>query len=173
MAFCANCGSKLTEGSGFCGSCGTSVGVSSQPQVFQQTGSTGAAAAPAAALSPSVAGSGLAPNVAGALAYILGFITGILFFVLEPYRNDPFIRFHAMQSILFSVAAIVFSIAWGIIWGILISISGYMVFIDLPLRLLISLGLFVLWLFVMYQAYNRREYRIPFIGAFAAKQAGV
>jgi len=110
--------------------------------------------------------------VAATLAYVLGFITGIIFLILEPYKNDRFVRFHAMQSILFSGACVVFSIAWSIVWGILFSISGYLVFLALPLRLLISLGFFLLWLFVMYQAYNQREYRIPFIGALAAKQVG-
>ena len=95
--------------------------------------------------------SGLASNAAAALAYVLGLITGIVFLVLEPYKHDRFVRFHAMQSILFCAAAIVFSIAWNIVWGILFSISGSLIFIDVPLRLAISLGLFLFWLFVMYQ----------------------
>jgi len=118
------------------------------------------------------ASSGLASNSAAALAYVLGLITGIVFLVLEPYKRDRFVRFHAMQSILFCGAAIVFSIAWSIVWGILFSISGSLIFIDVPLRLVISLGLFLFWLFVMYQAYSQREYRIPIIGAIAAKQVG-
>ncbi|PYQ37482.1 MAG: hypothetical protein DMG99_20935, partial [Acidobacteria bacterium] len=74
------------------------------------------AAAPAVISSP--AASGLTPNLAGALAYILGLITGVLFLVLEPYKRDPFVRFHAMQSVLYSGAVIVFSIAWRIMVSI-------------------------------------------------------
>jgi uncharacterized membrane protein len=120
----------------------------------------------------ATAGTGLTPNIAGALAYSLGIITGILFLVLEPYRRDRFVRFHAMQSILYFVAAIAFSILWSIMIGILISISGWVALVALPIRLFISLGLFGLWLFLMFQAYNQREFRIPILGAIAAKQAG-
>jgi len=120
----------------------------------------------------AVAGTGLTPNIAGALAYSLGIITGILFLVLEPYRRDRFVRFHAMQSILYFVAAVAFNILWSIMIGILMSISGWIALVALPVRLLISLGLFGLWLFLMFQAYNQREFRIPILGAIAAKQAG-
>jgi len=106
-------------------------------------------------------------NVAGALAYILGFITGIIFLLLEQYKNDRFVRFHAMQSIFYSVACIAFSIAWRIVFGIL-----SLELLLFPLRALISLAMFGYWLYLMYQAYSNREYRIPFLGDLAAKQVG-
>ncbi len=159
MAFCANCGAALNEGSGFCGNCGKAVGTANQ-----------AAPAPPAAGATASASTGLSTNVAGALAYVLGLITGIVFLVIEPYKNDRFVRFHAMQSIFFSLFCIAFSIAWSIVWGILLSISWAFFWIDMPLRMVISLGFFVLWLYLMYQAYQQREYRIPWIGDLAAKQ---
>lgn len=128
-----------------------------------------AAAATGSALAAS---SGLTPNVAAALAYVLGLITGIVFLVLEPYNRDRFVRFHAMQSVLFCVAAIVFSIAWNILVDVLISISGWTAVGLTPIGLIISLGFFLFWLFLMYQAYSNREFRIPIIGAIAAKQMG-
>lgn len=118
------------------------------------------------------AGTGLTRNMAGALAYSLGIITGILFMVLEPYKRDRFVRFHAMQSILYFVSAVAFSIAWSIVVGILMHISGWFFFVAFPIRLIISLAMFGLWLYVMYQAYNEREFRIPILGAIASKQAG-
>jgi uncharacterized membrane protein len=134
-----------------------------------------AGAQPAAAAAPAMgaaAGTGLTPNIAGALAYSLGIITGVLFLVLEPYRRDRFVRFHAMQSILYFVAAVAFNILWSIMVGILMSISGWIAFVSFPIRMLISLGLFGLWLFLMFQAYNQREFSIPILGAIAKKQAG-
>ena len=128
-----------------------------------------AAAATGSALAAS---SGLTPNVAAALAYVLGLITGIVFLVLEPYNRDRFVRFHAMQSVLFCVAAIVFSIAWNILVDVLISISGWTAVGLTPIGLIISLGFFLFWLFLMYQAYSNREFRIPIIGALAATQMG-
>lgn len=110
-------------------------------------------------------------NLAAALSYALGLITGILFLVLEPYKNNRLVRFHAMQSIIFSAACIVFAIVWSILVGILVSIAGFWVLtVDVPLRLLVALGIFVFWLYLMFQAYSNREYQIPFIGPIAAKQ---
>ncbi|HXS75372.1 MAG TPA: hypothetical protein VN753_04285 [Terracidiphilus sp.] len=118
------------------------------------------------------ASSGLTRNMAGALAYSLGIITGILFIVLEPYKRDRFVRFHAMQSILYFVFAVAFSIAWSIVVGILMHISGWFFVLAFPIRLIISLAMFGLWLYLMFQAYNDREFRIPILGAIASKQAG-
>ena len=135
--------------------------------------SSSMATAPAAAAGSSVVsgGTGLTMNLAAALSYALGLITGILFLVLEPYKNNRLVRFHAIQSIIFSVACIIFAIVWSILVGILVSIAGFWVLtIDVPLRLLIGLGIFLLWLYLMFQAYSQREYKLPWIGDIAAKQ---
>jgi uncharacterized membrane protein len=163
MTFCAKCGGTLIEGAGFCGSCGAPAGAAAQ-------GSAGSAQV--VTMNSPASNSGLASNLAGALTYVLGLITGIVFLVLEPYKHDRFVRFHAMQSILFCVAAIVFSILWRILVNTLMSISGWTAMALVPIGLVISLGFFLFWLFLMYQAYSQREFRIPFIGAIAAKQVG-
>jgi uncharacterized membrane protein len=163
MAFCADCGAALSEEAGFCGRCGKAVAAASQA-----TGAVGQTVTASAAALP---GFGLTSNVAAALAYILGFITGIIFLVLEPYKSDPFVRFHAMQSILFNVAYVMFWILWSILWGLLEDVMGWwLLSIHAPLSLLIGLGMFLLWFYLMYQAYSQREFRIPVIGAIAAKQ---
>jgi uncharacterized membrane protein len=171
MAFCANCGAALNQASGFCANCGASVAQSSLVAV-PASGPVTSSAAAAAPAPIAASSSGLTPNVAAALAYILGLITGIVFLVLEPYKQDRFVRFHAMQSILFCVAAIAFSIAWSILVDVLINISAWTAVALTPIGLVISLGFFLFWLFLMYQAYSRREFRIPIIGAIAAKQLG-
>jgi len=115
----------------------------------------------------------LASNIAGLLAYIAGFITGIVFLVIEPYNKDKFVRFHAFQSIFFNVAIIVFWIAFGIVSGILIRVSfGIFGLIFIFVDGLLGLAIFLYWLFLMYKAYNNERYMIPFIGEIAAKQAG-
>ncbi len=154
MAFCPNCGTAVAADSAICGNCGQST-------------KPGAPAPATQAGAP-----GLTSNMAGALAYVLGIITGIVFLVLEPYKRDRFVRFHAFQSIFYTVACIVFAIAWNIFWDILGNISGWLYLVVIPIRMLISLALFLFWLFLMYQAYNNREFKIPFIGQLAAKQAG-
>ncbi len=161
MAFCANCGANVGQEQGFCGGCGKPTGAVSVPPV-SQAGGPGQAGANA----------GIPANIAGALAYSFGLITGVLFLVLEPYRGMRFVRFHAMQSILLNIACIVLMIAWRIVWGILFRITSVFLFLDVSLSLLISLGLFLLWLYLMYQAYSQREYHVPFLGDLAEKQLG-
>lgn len=151
MATCGKCGSVLSEGAAFCSVCGSPVSASG-----------GAAQG---------AGAGLASNVAAALSYLLGLITGILFIVIEPYKRDPYVRFHAFQSICFSVAVIVFWMVWGnMIAAALFTVRGLWTILSL-LNALISLAIFGYWLFLMYKAYNKQQYKIPVIGDFAAKQA--
>jgi uncharacterized membrane protein len=167
MVNCTKCGAAVAADSAFCGACGQAVNVAGA--------GASVAAAPAMAVQGvasgnSAAGVGLTMNLAAALSYALGLITGILFLVLEPYKNNRLVRFHAMQSILFSAACIVFAIVWSILVGILVSIAGFWVLtIDVPLRLLIGLAIFGFWLYLMFQAYSEREYRIPWLGDFAAK----
>jgi uncharacterized membrane protein len=112
----------------------------------------------------------MSDNVAGALCYLLGFITGIIFLNLEPYSKRPSVRFHAFQSIFFSVGWIALSIA---LTTILLTLEAAVPlwFIFLPLRVLIGLAGFVLWLFCMYKAYNDGFYQLPVVGEFALKEA--
>ena len=170
MAFCANCGAAVSEGAGFCGGCGKPVGARPQPIAVTQEAGAQVVAAPA--VGNAQASTGLTSNVAAALAYVLGFITGIFFLVLEPYKRDRFVRFHAMQSILYSAAGIVFRVGWSILVSALMDITAWAGVLLVPVGLVISLGLFLFWLYLMYQAYSNREFRIPIIGAIAAKQAG-
>jgi uncharacterized membrane protein len=170
MAFCANCGANMTDGTAFCASCGASVG-SGGPI------GGGAAAAVAGNAAPPMAAAtrtGLTNNVAAALSYLLGAITGIIFLVIDPYKNDPFVKFHAFQSIFLNVSWIVFWIAWTIISMILSTVTaGILALIMLPIDLIIGLGFLCFWIFVMYKAYQNERYMIPIIGPIAAKQAGM
>jgi|SRR6185437_7737951 len=164
MLNCVKCGAAVAADSAFCGACG-------QPVNATGAGVSVAVAPAMVAPGTSAAETGLTMNLAAALSYALGLVTGILFLVLEPYKNNRLVRFHAMQSIFFSVACIVFAIVWSIFVGILVSIAGFWVLtVDVPLRLLIGLAIFVFWLYLMFQAYSQREYRIPWIGDLAAKQ---
>lgn len=163
MANCAKCGAVIAADTVFCGACGQPVGAAGQ--------SVAVAAAPGTIAPGGSASGGLTINLAAALSYALGLITGTLFLVLEPYKSNRLVRFHAMQSILFSAACIVFAIVWSILVGIIVSIAGFWVLtIDVPLRLLVGLAIFVFWLYLMFQAYSGREYRIRWIGDLAAKQ---
>jgi uncharacterized membrane protein len=162
MAFCSKCGSAVSEGSAFCGVCGSPVSSSGIPQAPP------APQAPAAAAAP--AGTGLASNIAAALAYFV--ITGIIFLVVDPYKRDKFVRFHSFQAIGLWVVVIVFEIVWHILTSIGFLALGFLFTIFALLSTLISLAIFVFWIFLMYKAYNNETFKIPVIGDWALKQAG-
>jgi uncharacterized membrane protein len=172
MSFCQTCGASLPDGSPACTACGASQGVAAPSAVPGAMPGSMPGSMPVAA--PAAAGTGLTPNVAGALTYLAGLITGILFLVIDPFKSDRFVRFHAFQSIFFNVAWIAFWIAWTIVGLILSAIShGLFFIIQLPVNLLVMVGGFCLWAYLMYAAYQGKTFKLPVIGALAAKQAGL
>jgi uncharacterized membrane protein len=174
MSFCQTCGTSLPDGSPTCTACGATQGAAAAPGPIP-----GAIPGPIPGTIPAAAplpaaGAGLTPNVAGALAYLVGAITGILFLVIDPFKTDRFVRFHAFQSIFFNLAWIAFWILWTIIGLMLGAIShGLFFIIQLPINLLLFVGGFCLWAYLMYTAYQGKTVQIPVIGALAASQAGI
>ena len=199
MAFCANCGAQV-QGA-FCMRCGTPVASGApqqqqppqppqqqppysqqqQPPYGQQQPPYGQQQQPPYGQpqygqpqygQPAPAAGGMEDNVASALCYLLGLITGVLFLVLEPYNKNKVVRFHAFQSIFFNIGAIVVNIAFSIVFSImrhLLPFSMWMIFTLLSLGL--SLVMLGAWAFLMYKAYNREMFKIPVIGDLAEKQA--
>ena len=110
---------------------------------------------------------GLQPNVAGALAYLLGPLTGIAFYVLE--KENRFVRFHAAQSIVIGIAMVALSIAFSVLGGVLafIPVLGWIV--ALLLSLVLGFGSLALWLFLMWQAFQGKEWEAPAVGAYARR----
>jgi len=96
---------------------------------------------------------GLDENVAGFLCYLLGFITGIVFLVVE--KKSSFVKFHAKQSTITFLALLVISIILG--W---IPIIGFLI-------LILSL---TLWLLLMIKALRGERYPLPFVGDLAGEK---
>lgn len=108
--------------------------------------------------------SGLDRNVAGAVAYVLGAITGIYFLLTE---EDDDVRFHAAQSILFSLAVFVAFVALAIVQSIVFVlpvIGATLGWLFLMVAQLIRLAVLVLWLYLMYRAYDGDRYHLPAMG---------
>ena len=102
---------------------------------------------------------GLTENVAGLLCYVLGWISGIVFLLIEP--ENKFVRFHAIQSIVVFGAITVA----GIILGWIPIIGGFVSWV------LSVLG-FILWIVLMVKAYQGTKYKLPWAGDFAEKRSG-
>lgn len=111
-------------------------------------------------------------NMAGALCYLLGFITGILFLVLAPYNQNRTVRFHAFQSIFLNIAWVVTWIAATILSIVLHTIPILGAIISILLHMAIGIGFFILWLYMMFKTYNNEKIVLPVIGPLAEKQAG-
>jgi uncharacterized membrane protein len=151
MAFCPNCGKPLPEGATTCPVCAGA--------------SPGATVAATAASAGQGQVGGLTENVAGALAYVT-IIPAVLFLIFEPYNRNRFVRFHAFQSIFFHVA-------WVVLW-VMLGIFGHLPVLgwaSLLLWPLIGLAAFVLWLVLVFKAYQGQKFKLPAIGDMAEKQA--
>lgn len=100
---------------------------------------------------------GLEENVAGALAYAFGFITGVIFLVIEEDSN--FVKFHAIQSIITSLSLylIFYILGWIPLLGIFIS------FLMIPFIIAVIL-------FLIYKAYKGKMFKLPIIGDIAEDQ---
>lgn len=150
MAFCPNCGTQATGN--FCPNCGAALGSATPPGA----GTYVPPASPASIQAP-----GISENVASALCYLLGLITGIIFLVLAPYNQNKTVRFHAFQAIFLHLSVI-------IIWFVFAVFSHGFGLLFFPLYWLLA---FILWLYMMYSAYNNRKVKLPVIGDLAEKQA--
>jgi uncharacterized membrane protein len=167
MAVCAKCGASLSESTAFCASCGTQVmRAAPQPQATR--------GGPSPLAGWPVREGSIPSNVAGALAYLLGLITGIIFLRMEPYNRNPFVRFHAFQSIFLFIFYMMLFMAWNALVGILfaagVSSAWSVIFYFRYYVLRVALG--ALQLFVIYKALRGDRFSLPIIGPLAAKQAG-
>ena len=111
---------------------------------------------------------GLDANIAAALSYFLGLLSGAVFFGIE--TDSRFVKFHAMQSMLASVAAIVIWIVYMVLAGILVYIPvlGWLVMLLLWAGL--TIGMLGVWLFSMFKAFQGDRFKLPYIGEVAEKQ---
>jgi uncharacterized membrane protein len=143
MAFCSGCGTEVGSDVAFCPKCGKST----------------SATAAAGVVTDPVAG--IAENIAGLLCYLIGWLTGLVFFLID---KRPFVRFHAMQSMIAFGVLFVLQILIGF-GGILSGILGF-VFMGL-LHSLLGLVAFVCWILCMVTAFQGKRFKLPVIGDLA------
>jgi len=156
MAHCTQCGASLAEDARFCPSCGRS-----QP-------ATGTPVPPSA---PAAAQSGLSENTAALLSYVLFWVTGLIFLLID---KRPFVRFHAAQSlvtfgglhIVQKVLVVVFGVGWWYYGGW--ANLGFGAFLIWVLGLLSI----VLWIVCMVKAYQGVRLKLPIAGDIAEGIAG-
>jgi uncharacterized membrane protein len=159
MAHCTQCGAALAQDAKFCPSCGKS-----QP-------AAGAPATPAGAGTAPATQSGLSENTAALLSYVLGWLTGLIFYLID---NRPFVRFHAAQSLVtfggLHIIRIVLSAVFGFGWWY----YGGWANLGIGALLLGAIGLItlVLWIVCMIKAYQGVRFKVPIAGDIAEGIAG-
>jgi uncharacterized membrane protein len=149
MAFCKACGQEVGTAT-FCPKCGASQAAAAAPVV----------AAPAVAGAPAT--SGIDENVAGLLCYVLGWVTGIIFLLID---KRPFVKFHAAQSIVVFGGLTVLRIGLGFMGGVTGGLIGWGAYG--ALSLLLGLVGFVLWILLMVKAFQHELFKLPVVGPIA------
>jgi uncharacterized membrane protein len=114
----------------------------------------------------------LPPNVAAAIACI-PLVGGIIFWILE--KRNSFVRFYAMQSIIFGIAWLIFNIVSAIVHAIFLAIpgiGGILFFFWSIIAALVHLAFLVIMIIAMVKAFTNVRWDIPYIGPIARKQVG-
>jgi uncharacterized membrane protein len=148
MAFCKACGQEVGAAT-FCPKCGANQGAAATP-----------VAAPAANSAPATAG--IDENVAGLLCYVLGWLTGIIFLLID---KRPFVRFHAAQSIVVFGGLTILRIGLAFMGGMTGGLLGYGTFG--VVSMILGLLTFALWIFLMVKAYQHELFKVPIAAPIA------
>ena len=124
---------------------------------------------------PAKSSTGLDENVAALLSYIFGWLSGLIFFLIE--KDSRLVRFHAMQSLLFNVLiGIIATVLWVILFVFFLvasQISGLMTtlltLVSTLIWIVLLLAILIGWVMCLIKAYQSQYFKLPIIGNFAEK----
>jgi uncharacterized membrane protein len=120
-----------------------------------------------------MATTGLDENIAGLLCYVAGWISGLIFYLID---RRPFVRFHAAQSMVVFGALFVVGIALNIFFHMswMLGVFGGMVGAAITglISTVIWLMCLVAWVLCMVKAYQHERFKLPFLGDIAENIAG-
>ncbi len=118
--------------------------------------------------SPGLATTGLEPNIAAGLATLVTFVTGIIFLLIE--KKNAYVRFWAMQSIVFGVAWFAVGFVSAIIGSVLGHIFWLLALFWSLASGIIYLAFLLAWIIMIIQAFSGKEWELPFLGKIARQQ---
>ena len=118
---------------------------------------------------------GLDENIAALLSYVFGWVSGLIFFLIE--KDSRLVRFHAMQSLLFNVLIAIVAIALWVVFAILWLIASQgpgvlsmlLGLVGTLVWLVLGIGILIGWIMCLIKAYGRQYFKLPIIGNFAEK----
>jgi len=162
MSFCLKCGVSMDQTASYCQNCGAKQ----TPDSYQQPN-----------YSYAQQDTRIQENVAALLCYLLMPIAGLVFYCTD---NRPFVRFHAMQSILCVLASIVLTIGFGILTTVigglfsstgLLGIMGTLAGLLLMVGVVVPLFFVAVWFLLIVKAYQKEWFQLPIIGKIALQKA--
>ena len=111
---------------------------------------------------------GMQANVAGLLSYVVGWVTGLIFFLIE--KENKFVQFHAMQSMVVFGGLFVLNIVMTVFMGILAAVSlGLLIPLFSLVNSLMMLAGLILWILLMVKAHQGEKFKLPVVGDIAEK----
>jgi len=148
---CPTCSSQMPDHAVFCPGCGRAMSV------------------PTPTLRAPASGR---DNIFGALAYVT-IIPAIVFLLVEPFKTNRFIRFHAFQCIFLAIASLAVGIALKLMFTVLLFVPFLGQLMALLIAMIISVGCLILWIVLIVKALQGERFKVPFIGDLAEKQANL
>ena len=111
---------------------------------------------------------GIDENIEGVLCYLLFWISGIVFYVVE--NDNKFVRFHAMQSILVFLPLTILAMIFGGAFGLFFYLTRGFLFL-VWISWIIWVITLILWLILMLKAFQGEKYKLPIVGDIAEKNS--
>jgi uncharacterized membrane protein len=159
MAFCSACGAQVDQAA-FCQKCGAPQNVSA----------AGSAITPGISPAAPAASEGLSQNTAATLSYALGWITGLIFLLVD---KRPYVKFHAAQAlVVFGGLHIIQTVFAMIFVGSIFTGSFHIFGSGLILLHILDLIIFILWIFLMIKAHQGERFKVPVAADLAESLAG-
>jgi uncharacterized membrane protein len=147
--FCPQCAVEMPENSAVCPNCGHAV-----LTAVRARGTVGV----------------FPENIAGALAYITVF-PAIVFLLIDPYRRNRFVRFHALQCLFLWLALFLIAAVMRVLEPVLFLIPSFGYLLFLLIAVVVTLGAFVTWLVLVIKALQGEGFKLPVVGELAQRQA--
>jgi uncharacterized membrane protein len=148
---CPDCAAQMPDSAAFCPGCGRSMQIESASK--QKVGV-------------------VRENIAGAFAYVT-FLPALVFLLLEPYRRNPFVRFHAVQCLLFWLAGVVVAVLLRLAGLALLFIPVVGPLLALLLAVIVALAALFTWIVLLVKAFQGERFALPVIGNLAEQYSGV
>jgi uncharacterized membrane protein len=148
---CTVCAAQMPDSAAFCPGCGRSMQIES-----------------VAKLKPGI----LRDNFLGAFAYA-SFVPALVFLLVDPYRKNPFVRFHSIQCLLFWLVCVVLTVVVRVVFLGLLFIPIVGPLLAVLVAVVVALAAVFTWIVLLVKAFQGERFALPLIGNLSDQYSGV